>query len=101
MGSTRGEARLGFWGRNGGLQRKVLVDSSPSIMFTTNIEIVLIILVVLKIAAKIVFLPIFATTLVIVVVARLYTLGGVASRQVDMYEPEEDLWTDGSYPSLR
>ena len=86
------------------MQRKVLVDSSlsiMSIMFITDIEIVLIIPVVFKIAAKIDFLPIFATTLVIVVVARLYTLGGVASRQVDMYEPEEDLWTDGSYPSLR
>ena len=59
--------------------------------------VVLIILVVFIIAAKIVFLPLFATTLV----ARLYTLGGVASRQVDMYEPEEDFWTDGSYPSLR
>ena len=101
MGSARGETRLGFWGRNGGLQRKVLIDNSLFVMFITNIEIVFIILVVLKIAAKIDFLPIFATTLVNGVVARLYTLGGVASRQVDMYEPEEDLWTDGSYPSLR
>ena len=83
------------------MQRKVPVDSSPSVMFTTNIEIVLIILVVFIFAAKIAIMLIFATTLVIVVVARLYTLGGVASRQVDMYEPEEDLWTDGSYPSLR
>ena len=83
------------------MQRKVPLDSSPSITFITDIEFVLIILVVLKIAAKIDFLPIFATTLVNGVVARLYTLGGVASRQVDMYEPEEDLWTDGSYPSLR
>ena len=82
------------------MQRKVPVDSSPSVMFTTNIEIVLIILVVFIFAAKIAIMLIFATTLVIVVVARLYTLGGVASRQVDMYEPEEDLWTDGSYPSL-
>ena len=63
--------------------------------------VVLIILVVFIIAAKIVIVLKFATSLVIVVVARLYTLGGVASRQVDMYEPEEDLWTDGSYPSLR
>ena len=101
MGSARGETRLGFWGGNGGLQRKVPVDSSLSITFVSYSVIVHIILVMFIIAAKIVFLPIFATTLVIVVVARLYTLGGVASRQVDMYEPEEDLWTDGSYPSLR
>ena len=83
------------------MQRKVPVDSSLSITFVSYSVIVHIILVMFIIAAKIVFLPIFATTLVIVVVARLYTLGGVASRQVDMYEPEEDLWTDGSYPSLR
>ena len=35
------------------------------------------------------------------VLCSLYTLGGVASRQVDKYEPEEDRWTDGSWPSLR
>ena len=22
-------------------------------------------------------------------------------KKVDMYQPEEDVWTDGSYPSLR
>ena len=101
VGSTRGEARLGFWGGNGGLQRKVLIDNSPSVMFIIDIEIVLIILVVFIIAAKIVIMLIFATTLVNFVATRLYTIGGVASRQVDMYEPEEDIWTDGSYPSLR
>ena len=30
----------------------------------------------------------------------LFTVGGVASRQVDRYEPELDTWTDGSYPGL-
>ena len=65
------------------------------------IVIVLIILVMFIIAAKIVIMLIFATTLVNFVATRLYTIGGVASRQVDMYEPEEDIWTDGSYPSLR
>ena len=37
----------------------------------------------------------------IICMCSLYTLGGVASRQVDKYEPEEDRWTDGSWPSLR
>ena len=32
---------------------------------------------------------------------KLYTVGGVSSRQVDRYDPETDEWTDGSYPSLR
>ena len=31
----------------------------------------------------------------------VFTVGGVSSRQVDRYEPENDTWTDGSYPSLR
>ena len=30
----------------------------------------------------------------------LFTVGGVASRQVDRYDPELDTWTDGSYPGL-
>ena len=32
---------------------------------------------------------------------RLFTLGGVSSRQVDVYCPESDTWSDGSYPALR
>ena len=28
-------------------------------------------------------------------------VGGVSSRQVDVYSPESDTWTDGSYPSLK
>ena len=32
---------------------------------------------------------------------QLYTVGGVASRQVDRYCPESDTWSDGSFPALR
>ena len=35
-----------------------------------------------------------------IVAGRLYTLGGVQSKQVDQYDPESDSWKD-FFPSLR
>ena len=35
-----------------------------------------------------------------VIAGRLYTLGGVQSKQVDQYDPESDSWKD-FFPSLR